>query len=146
MSDIVQADSLITLHYRVATTDGAELVGTYGSTPATLQLGNGELAPPLEQCIIGKRTGEHHEFTLEAERAFGAHNPQLMQRIPRAQIPASISPAEPELHGAIEFSAPSGQKFTGVVRDLNEESIVIDFNHPLAGKAVRFEVDIVGIL
>lgn len=142
-SEQIQADSLVTLHYRVATGDDIELVSTFGSTPATLQLGNGELAPTLEQCIIGTHVGERHAFVLEPERAFGSHNPQMMQRMPRADLPPNSSP---ELHGTMEFIAPTGAKFIGVIRELDEQSVVVDFNHPLAGKSVRFEVEIIGIL
>ncbi|MCF8149848.1 MAG: FKBP-type peptidyl-prolyl cis-trans isomerase [Burkholderiaceae bacterium] len=143
MSETVHAGNLITLHYRVATADDTELVSTFGSTPATLQLGNGELAPPLEHCLIGITVGERHVFLLEAEQAFGSHNPQLTQRMPRSDLPPASSP---ELHGLIEFSAPSGDKFTGIVRELDDEAVLVDFNHPLAGKSVRFEVEIIGIL
>ena len=143
MSETVRAGNLITLHYRVATGDDTELVSTFGSTPATLQLGNGELAPPLEHCLIGINVGERHVFLLEADQAFGSHNPQLTQRMARTALPPDSSP---ELHGLIQFAAPNGDKFTGIVRELDDEAVLVDFNHPLAGKPVRFEVQIIGIL
>ncbi len=143
MTDTVRAGNLITLHYRVATGDDTELVSTFDSTPATLQLGSGELAPPLEHCLIGVAVGERHVFLLESDQAFGAYNPQLTQRMARSALPPNASP---ELHGLIEFVAPGGDKFTGIVRELDDEAVLVDFNHPLAGKAVRFEVEIIGIL
>ena len=143
MTETVRAGNLITLHYRVATGDDTELVSTFGSTPATLQLGNGELAPPLEHCLIGINVGERHVFLLEADQAFGSHNPQLTQRMARTALPPDSSP---ELHGLIQFAAPNGDKFTGIVRELDDEAVLVDFNHPLAGKPVRFEVEIIGIL
>jgi FKBP-type peptidyl-prolyl cis-trans isomerase SlpA len=142
-TETVRAGNLITLHYRVATGDDTELVSTFDSTPATLQLGSGELAPTLEHCLIGIAVGERHVFLLEAEQAFGSHNPQLMQRMARSALPPDASP---ELHGLIEFAAPGGDKFTGIVRELDDEGVLVDFNHPLAGKPVRFEVEIIGIL
>ena len=149
----IQPDSLVTLHYRVAMPavggDEAveeELVSTFGSTPATLQMGNGELAPTLEKCVIGTAVGERRTFLLEPDQAFGKHNPQLLQRMPRTEIPASIGPNAPELHATIEFSAPSGQKFTGIVREMDAEAVLVDFNHPLAGRNVRFEVHIIGVM
>ena len=143
MTDTVRAGNLITLHYRVATGDDTELVSTFDSTPATLQLGSGELAPPLEHCLIGIPVGERHVFLLEADQAFGPHNPQLTQRMARSALPPNASP---ELHGLIEFAAPNGDKFTGIVRELDDAAVLVDFNHPLAGKPVRFEVEIIGIL
>lgn len=143
MTETARADSLITLHYRVATGDDTELVSTFDSTPATLQLGSGELAPTLEHCLVGVAVGERHVFLLEPEQAFGSHNPQLTQRVGRADLPPGI---QPELHGLIEFAAPGGAKFTGIVRELDDDAVLIDFNHPLAGKHVRFEVELIGIL
>ncbi|MCM2308202.1 MAG: FKBP-type peptidyl-prolyl cis-trans isomerase [Sulfuritalea sp.] len=143
MTETVRAGNLITLHYRVATGDDTELVSTFDSTPATLQLGSGELAPPLEHCLIGIPVGERHVFLLEPDQAFGPHNPQLTQRMARSALPPNASP---ELHGLIEFAAPNGDKFTGIVRELDDAAVLVDFNHPLAGKPVRFEVEIIGIL
>jgi FKBP-type peptidyl-prolyl cis-trans isomerase SlpA len=143
MTETVRAGNLITLHYRVATGDDTELVSTFDSTPATLQLGSGELAAPLEHCLIGVNVGERHVFLLDADQAFGAHNPQLTQRMARTALPPDSSP---ELHGLIQFAAPNGDKFTGIVRELDDEAVLVDFNHPLAGKPVRFEVEIIGIL
>ncbi len=141
--DIVCPDSYIALHYRVANGEDVELVSTFGTGPATLQLGTGELAPPLEQCLIGMAPGQRHVFLLEPDQAFGAHNPQLVQRIGLNDLPPNASP---ELHGMIEFASPSGDRFTGIVRELDTEAVLIDFNHPLAGRAIRFEVEVLGIL
>lgn len=143
MSETVQADSYIALHYRVANSDDVELVSTFGGGPATMQLGTGELAPMLEQCIIGIEPGKRHVFLLDPDQAFGAHNPQLVQRIAVTDLPAGTTP---ELHGLIEFSSPSGDKFAGFVRELDAEAVLVDFNHPLAGKAIRFEVEVLGIM
>lgn len=143
MTDSVKPDSLVTLHYRLATGDDIELVSTFGASPATLQLGSGELAPPLEACLVGLPVGERHVFLLEPEQAFGTHNPQLVQRMPRAELPAG---GTIELHSLVEFGTPEGARFSGLLRELDADTAVIDFNHPLAGKSVRFEVEIVGVV
>lgn len=143
MSDTVTESSLLTLHYRLALADDTELVSTFGAKPATLQLGSGELAPVLERCLIGLAAGQRTVFLLEPEQAFGPHNPQLMQRFARSDLP---NPGELRAMALIEFKAPNGATYTGLVRELTEEGALIDFNHPLAGKAIRFEVDVIGIL
>ena len=143
MSECVKPDSLITLHYRLATDDDVELVSTFDSSPATLQLGSGELAPPLEACLAGLPVGERHVFLLEPEQAFGPRNTQLVQRMPRAELPQG---GKIELHSLVEFAAPSGGRFAGLLRELDDYSALLDFNHPLAGKAIRFEVQVIGIL
>ena len=140
---LVRPDSLVTLHYRVASGDDIELISTFDSTPATLQLGSGELAPALERCLEGLPVGERHVFLLEPEQAFGRHNPQLMRRQPRAELPDGD---KLEMMTLIELSAPNGARYTGLIRELDEEAALIDFNHPLAGKSIRFEVEVIGIL
>ncbi|MBI3525656.1 MAG: FKBP-type peptidyl-prolyl cis-trans isomerase [Betaproteobacteria bacterium] len=143
MTERVLPDSLVTLNYRIATEDDHELIGTFASTPATLQLGSGELAPALESCLEGLPVGERHVFLLEPQQAFGAHDPELMKRIPRAELPPDSTI---EVRALMEFSAPGGAKFAGLVREMDEQTVLIDFNHPLAGKAIRFEVEVIGIL
>ncbi len=143
MNDCVKPDSLVTLHYRLATGDDVELVSTFDATPATLQLGSGELAPPLEACLDGLPVGVRHVFLLEPEQAFGAHNPQLVQRLARKELPGE---GKIEALAMVEFAAPDGSRFAGLVRELDADSALIDFNHPLAGKSIRFEVEVVGVL
>ncbi|MBU1235937.1 MAG: FKBP-type peptidyl-prolyl cis-trans isomerase [Gammaproteobacteria bacterium] len=143
MADRVKTDSLVTLHYRLATGDDVALVSTFDGTPATLQLGSGELVPTLEACIEGMAVGERQTFLLESEQAFGPHSPELVQRFLRSDLPdeGNLEPLN-----MIEFSGPDGLHITGLVRELDADSALIDFNHPLAGRDVRFEVEIVGIL
>ncbi|MBU0752067.1 MAG: FKBP-type peptidyl-prolyl cis-trans isomerase [Gammaproteobacteria bacterium] len=144
MSDQVKPDSLVTLHYRLATADDTELVSTFAGGPATLQLGAGELAPTLEACLAGLPVGEHHVFLLEPQQAFGQYSSQLVKRFARDDLPKRDE--EITLHDAIEFAAPDGSTYVGTVRELDADAALIDFNHPLAGKSVRFEVKIIGVL
>ena len=144
MNDRVRPDSLVTLHYRVATADGSEIINTFDATPATLQLGRGELAPPLEACLVDLSVGARRAFVLDPAQAFGAHNPALVKRLLLSELPndgADIAPMT-----VVEFSAPSGGKFAGLVRERDDTAALIDFNHPLAGKSIRFEVEVIGIL
>ncbi|MES2771881.1 MAG: FKBP-type peptidyl-prolyl cis-trans isomerase [Pseudomonadota bacterium] len=149
----VQADSYLTLHYRLSDLAGNELVSTYELSPATLQMGSGQLAEPLEHCLIGLRTKQDYRFELSAEQAFGEHNPRLVERIARNALPPGLELKENTL---IEFNSgttsdlaqqhPSAGAFAGFLRELNEHSALFDFNHPLAGQALCFEVRIIGIL
>jgi FKBP-type peptidyl-prolyl cis-trans isomerase SlpA len=143
MTDRVKAGSLVTLHYRIAGGDDEEFASTFGATPATLQLGSGELAPPLESCVIGLAIGERQVFVLEPEQAFGPRNPQLVFRLARSELPED-KPVE--VDSLMEMPAPGGGSFAGWVREADEESVLVDFNHPLAGRTVRFEVEVVAVL
>ena len=142
----VGSDSLVTLNYRVASSDGETFISTFDSTPATLQMGNGELAPTLERCLDGLRVGERRVFLLEPEQAFGRHNARLARRLTRAELPDLASGEQLGAMHLLEFTAANGARYTGLVRELGEEVALIDFNHPLAGKTIHFEVEVIGIL
>ncbi len=139
----VLADSYLTLHYRVSARDGEEYLSTFDMSPATLQMGGGQLAESLEACLLGLPAGQRFVFDLEADAAFGQHNSRLVERIARSALPAEMELKE---NSVLEFTGQNGTSFAGFLRELTADSAVIDFNHPLAGKAVRFEVEIIGIL
>jgi FKBP-type peptidyl-prolyl cis-trans isomerase SlpA len=137
----------LTLHYRLASVDGADIVSTFHDNPATLQLGTGQLAPFLEACLIGLYEGAHQTFDLPPEQAFGPRNPDLVQSVSRATLDENSSNDEQYRVGdLVEFAAPGGGRFAGVLREIGDEVALFDFNHPLAGQSVKFEVKIIGIL
>jgi FKBP-type peptidyl-prolyl cis-trans isomerase SlpA len=143
MSATVRSDSYLTLHYRITTLDGEEFLSTFDMSPATLQMGSGQLAETLESVLIGLPAQEHFVFELEPEEAFGQHNPRLVERIARNGLPADMELKE---NSVVEFTAPNGGSFAGFLRELDATSALFDFNHPMAGKAIRFEVEIIGIM
>ncbi|MDO9272425.1 MAG: peptidylprolyl isomerase [Rugosibacter sp.] len=143
MTEHVQPDSLITLNYRVASTEGEEWISTFDFSPAVIQLGCGELAPPFEACLIGQLVGTRIEVVLKPEETFGLRQAELVRRVARSSLPAS---AEIEINARAELNAPSGQTLSGIIREIDNDSMLIDFNHPLAGKSIRFEAEIIGVL
>jgi FKBP-type peptidyl-prolyl cis-trans isomerase SlpA len=146
-SPVVTETAYLTLHYRLASSEGTNIVSTFEENPATLQLGTGQLAPFLEACLIGLPEGAHQTFDLTPEKAFGPRNPDLIQRVSRATLAENSKSDEEYVIGdLIEFAAPSGGRFAGVLRAIDAESALFDFNHPLAGQTVKFEVKIIGIL
>jgi FKBP-type peptidyl-prolyl cis-trans isomerase SlpA len=151
-ANTVQPDSYLTLHYSLADLDGTEYVSTFDMSPATIQMGGGQLVVTLEHCLLGLGTGERHVFQIDAEDAFGEHNPRLVERIARSALPPELELKENSL---IEFAAPEGAVpgtegagggIAGYLRELTETTALFDFNHPLAGKSIRFEVEIIGIM
>jgi len=144
---VVTDTAYLTLHYRLAAMDGTDLVSTFNENPATLQLGTGQLAPFLEACLIGLSEGAHQVFDLSPDQAFGPRNPDLIQRVSRATLKENSQLGEEYSIGdLVEFNAPGGGRFAGVLREIDSEGALFDFNHPLAGQPVRFEVKIIGIL
>ncbi len=142
-NSLVQPDSYLTLHYRISTQAGDEFVSTFDMGPATLQLGSGQLAETLESHLLGLSAGRRQIFELAPEQAFGQQNPRLIERISRTALPPEMELKE---NSVVEFSAPNGATFAGFLRELTADTALFDFNHPLAGQNIRFEVEIIGIL
>jgi FKBP-type peptidyl-prolyl cis-trans isomerase SlpA len=144
----VQPGSFLTLHYRLSGPDGADVVTTFGDKPATLSLGEGQLAPAIEALLLGLPEGAHQRFELPAGAAFGQRNPELLQRVARALLRELGDPdADYAVGDVVQFPTPDGQgAYAGVVRETAEDWVLFDFNHPLAGQPVRFEVQLLGVL
>ncbi|MCC7151439.1 MAG: peptidylprolyl isomerase [Rubrivivax sp.] len=146
--NLIQPGSFLTLHYRLSSTDGTDVVNTFESSPATLSLGAGQLAPALEQRLIGLAEGARVAFDVPAGEAFGERNPQLLQRVTRALLREHGDPQASYACGdVVEFPTPDGAgSYAGVVREVGDDWLLFDFNHPLAGRALRFEVQVLGVL
>lgn len=147
LTPVVTDAAYLTLHYRLASMDGRDIVTTFQGSPATLQLGNGQLAPFLESCLIGLSEGTHQIFELSPEQAFGPRNPDLIQRVSKSTLREN-SPADAHytIGDLVDFAAPGGGRFAGVLRSIDDDSALFDFNHPLAGQSLKFEVRIIGIM
>ena len=144
----VERSSFLTLHYRLAGPDGLDVVNTFNDKPATLSLGSGQLAPGIEARLIGLGEGAHAVFELPPGEAFGEHNPAMLQRVARRLLGELGEPAAQYAVGdVVSFPTPDGQgSFAGLVREAGDDWLLFDFNHPLAGQPVRFEVHVLGVL
>lgn len=144
----VARESFLTLHYRLAGPDGEAVVDTFGDAPATLSLGRGELAPAVEQRLLGLEEGARASFDLAPGEAFGTRNPELVQRVKRALLDQlGDADAHYSVGDVVRFPTPDGEGgYAGVVREVGEGWLEFDFNHPLAGQPVRFDVHLIGVL
>lgn len=144
----VDPGSFLTLHYRLAGPDGTDVINTFGAKPATLSLGEGQLAPAMESLLLGLTAGRHETFQLEPGVAFGARNPELLQRVARSLL-AQHGPDDSdfEVGDVVQFPRPDGEPgFAGVVRERADDWLLFDFNHPLAGQRVTFEVELIEVM
>ena len=144
----VQPGSFLTLHYRLAGPQG-DVISTFGSKPATLTLGTGELSPAVEERLIGLQEGAHATFELPAGAAFGERNPDMIQWLARRELDSMGDPNERyDVGDVVQLPTPDGLgQFAGVVLDVRDDGALrLDFNHPLAGQPVTFEVQIIGVL
>ncbi len=144
----IQPGAFLTLHYRLSGPDGADIVNTFGGKPATLTLGTGELAPAMESRLIGLGEGAHERFELAPGEAFGDRNPELLQRVKLALLRELGDPdAQYGVGDVVQFPTPGGEaSYAGVVREVGPDWLLFDFNHPLAGQQVSFEVQVIGVL
>jgi len=144
----VQPSSFLTLHYRLSGPGGAAVVDTFDDKPATLSLGSGQLAPAVEALLIGLPEGAECSFELPAGAAFGERNPALLQRVKRALLDEfGDADAAYDVGDVVQFPTPDGQAaYAGVVRERGSDWLLFDFNHPLAGCSVRFDVRLLGVL
>ena len=145
----VQPGSFLTLHYRLAGPAG-DVINTFNDKPATLTLGNGELSPALEQRLLGLEDGERASFDLAAGEAFGPRNAEMQQWVARQMLNELGDPDEQYALGDVAtFPTPDGQgSYAGTVIEVRAEdgAVRFDFNHPLAGQPVTFEVEVIGAL
>lgn len=130
----------IKLRYALRLSDGTEILSNFDDPDADqITLGDGTLAPKLEQWLIGLQAGERHVFLLEPEQAFGVSTPDKIHHLPRARI-ASDMPLN--IDTLVEFTLDDGQTLTGKILSIGMEHVEVDFNHPLADLPLQFEVEI----
>ncbi|MDO9195740.1 peptidylprolyl isomerase [Rhodoferax sp.] len=147
----VQPGSFLTLHYRMAGPAG-DVISTFASKPATLTLGTGELSPAVEAHLLGLAEGSRATFELAPGVAFGQRNPEMLQWLARSELLDMGDPSEQyQVGDVVQFPTPDGQgQFAGSVQQLRSDekgdAVLFDFNHPLAGQPVTFEVHVIGIL
>ncbi|PQQ29263.1 FKBP-type peptidyl-prolyl cis-trans isomerase [Photorhabdus luminescens] len=143
MSNQVQEDSAVLLHFTLKLQDGSIADSTYTQgKPALFRLGDGTLSLPLEQQLTGLKEGDKHSFTLAGENVFGKPNPDLIQYFtPRDFAETGM----PEIGTIMLFTAMNGSEMPGIVKAVTEESVTVDFNHPLADQNVTFEIEVLEI-
>ncbi|MDB5898137.1 MAG: peptidylprolyl isomerase [Ramlibacter sp.] len=151
----VQPGSFLTLHYRLAG-PGGDIINTFTDKPATLTLGTGELSPAVEQRLLGLEEGARAQFEIPAGEAFGDRNPEMVQWVARKLL-VQLGDADEKyaVGDVVQFPTPDGMgQYAGAVQQLGEDrdgdgkpdAVLFDFNHPLAGEAVTFEVQLIGVL
>ncbi len=146
--NLVQPGSFLTLHYRLTGPDGQDVINTFNDKPATLSLGTGELAPAIEARLIGLAEGSRTVLELGPGEAFGERNPEMLQRVKLSLMRELGDPTEVyQVGDVVQFPTPDGQgQYAGVVREVGPDWLLFDFNHPLAGQPVSFEVQLIGVL
>lgn len=140
----VAAGDTILLRYALRPRGGDDLVSNFDDTePETVTLGDGTLAPMLEQWLFDLPPGERHVFLLDPWQTFGESRPELIQSLPRTDLPPDMPF---EVDQLVEFAMPNGQTMAGRILEIGDDAVKVDFNHPLADLSIEFEVEVVRIL
>lgn len=138
----------VTLHFSLTLADGTEIDSNYDREPASFVVGDGSLLPGFEEALAGHAAGDSVRVRLPQERAFGAVNPDNVQTFARERfarlLDSSPDPVEPGT--VLAFADGAGNDIPGVVQSIDDTLMVVDFNHPLAGREIDFSADIVAVI
>jgi len=138
----IQENSTVTLHFSLLLATGEQVDSTFDSQPATLTIGDGNLPEGFERHLLGLNVGDRRKVQVPPEDAFGQHNPQNVQQFKRD----SFAQSEPlEVGMVMSFEDVGKNELPGVVATLDDDFVEVDFNHPLAGKTLDFDVEIIDV-
>lgn len=137
-----KAGDTVHFHYIGTLIDGSVFDSSEGREPLSFTLGSGQIIPGLDAAIDGMTVGEAKTVTIPADQAYGPYDQQARQAIPRDQIPPHI-PVEPGT--MLQMQSPDGQAIPVTVAEADDQQVVLDANHPLAGQDLTFAVEIVAI-
>ena len=140
---VVANGDTVSLRYALRLRDGTEILSNFDDpAPHTLTLGDGTLAHNLEQWLIGITVGERHVFLLEASQAFGASQPDLIHTLRTSEV---MTGKPLQIGCLVEFTQSDGETLAGQVLAIEDDTVKVDFNHPLADLPIEFEVEIIAI-
>ncbi|MDZ5603274.1 FKBP-type peptidyl-prolyl cis-trans isomerase [Pseudomonas sp. RP23018S] len=137
----ISQNTEVTLNFALHLENGDTVDSTFNKTPATFKVGDGSLLPGFEMALFGFKAGDRRTLTIAPENAFGQPNPQNVQVMPRSQF------SDMELSDGllVIFNDAANAELPGVVKAFDDQQVTIDFNHPLAGKILNFEVEILEV-
>lgn len=142
MPDVIRSGSRVVLHYTLALKDGTVVDSTREGDPAAFVIGNGELVEFLETRLLGLAANEQRHFEIAAGETGGSGPEEARQRLPRADFPPEL---ELQPGQVIGFTTPGGQEVPGWVQEVNDTEVVVDFSHPLMGRDLVFDVEILSV-
>ena len=141
MTEIKSGDN-VAIHYTGTLTDGSTFDSSEGREPLEFEVGSGQIIPGLDVALPGMKVGDKKVVKIDAKDAYGPLNPEMRQAIPRDGIPEDIPL---EIGVQLQMQTPEGQAMPVTVVDLDEATVTLDANHPLAGKDLQFDIEVVKV-
>ncbi|WP_286240315.1 FKBP-type peptidyl-prolyl cis-trans isomerase [Neptuniibacter halophilus] len=142
MSKLIGPGKTVTLHFAIKLEDGQIVDSNYDAEPATFTVGDGNLLEGFEKALFGLEEGMEQTLKILPEDGFGMANPSNIQTLPRSQFEG----IELEQGLVVSFSDPGNGELPGVIAEFDDQRVSVDFNHPLAGKKLDFEVRILKVV
>ncbi len=139
MSLPIEPNTRITLNFSLALETGEEVDSNFGQDPVSFVMGDGSLLPGFERRLLGMRAGDEAEFRIPPDEGFGDPQEDNIQEIPRSEFDED-SPLEPGM--LFSFADAAGGEVPGMIAEVGETSVTVDFNHPLSGRTIHFRVRI----
>ena len=133
----------VRVHYKGTLNDGTCFDNSEGREPLEFVVGEGQVIPGFDAAVTGLEIGEKTTVTIPAAEAYGEHSGEGVQTFPRDAFPPD---SDPQAGWAVELAGPDGQKVPAIIKSVSDEEIVLDFNHPLAGQDLTFEIELVEIV
>ncbi|MEO9276072.1 peptidylprolyl isomerase [Marinomonas sp. 5E14-1] len=137
---VITENSRVTLHFELSLEDGSVVDSNFSQAPASFVFGDGSLLPAFEEALLGMSVNQESSLVMPPEKAFGVHNESNIQRMPRSQFAMDL-----EEGMVVSFADMSKNELPGVIAEIGEKEVEVDFNHPLAGRSLTFKVRIVAI-
>lgn len=131
----------VRVHYRGTLEDGTEFDSSAGREPLEFVVGSGEVIPGFDEAVVALEAGTKATVTIPAAQAYGEHDAGGLQT-----FPLSAFPSAPEVGWAVELSGPDGERVPATIAEVNGDEVVLDFNHPLAGKDLTFDIELVEVI
>jgi FKBP-type peptidyl-prolyl cis-trans isomerase SlyD len=122
--------------------DGKEIDSSKGRQPLEFKVGSHQVVPGFEKAIMGMKVGAEKSFKVSPEEGYGAVNPKAVRDVPRKELPADLTP---KAGMTLYAQAKNGQRFPVKIIEVKKDVVVMDFNHPLAGKTLNFDVKVLDI-
>ncbi len=141
MSQAKSGDT-VKIHYTGTLDDGTQFDSSQGRDPLEFEVGSGQVIPGFEKAVEGMTVGDSKSVRIEADDAYGPRHEQLVQEVERSLLPDDLNP---ETGMALQSSSPDGQITQFMVTGVTDETVTVDANHPLAGQALSFDIELVDI-
>ena len=132
----------VQVHYTGKLDDGTKFDSSAGQDPLEFSIGAGNVIPGFESAVEGMAVGESKSIKIDAHDAYGPRHDQLVQEVPREQLPEDM---QPEVGMQLQAQGEDGQAMRFVISDVSDETITVDGNHPLAGQSLNFDIELVAI-